>query len=583
MLLLRHFARSSVRESRRWQQQQRNQLIARARGFCSPLSFKTQRRLPLNGLLRLPTRLDLAASAQLNAAAPCASAASFSSSSSENSGGDGGFESLAFHYSVSGDGDETKGPVSFAELVELYNEGTVAQDTLVWHVGMGETWSSVKEVKGLRFALEQGATPPLDAGTALDNKKTTNGGLDDYKGWAEATTSGPKFWLNEVREMVSNRGWKNDADDDEEAEKKKKRKAAADAVQLTGEELDSETWYYVAKVGDSQVGPVSLRTLRELYMYGELDRRASIWREGFDAWYQLVDVEEVRLPIMAYDDLHGCKWKEFKDLDGRPYYNSLEGKDSEWEEPEELRAWRVEHGVPTAAEKAALERAQRRRTPEMDQRYRDSIWAPVAPPELTMSRTEFQRSHAWFDEKAVAAKEASRPRDPDEPADLTKPVLDFVRRSAPYQTLGAFFLGRQHAALQSGLGYVDEGLRAIATSPPPQLQLYAQEATTDAGHNPHTAHHPNKASEPTTTTATSPTVAAGDGPLVSPDSDVAPVPGPTPAGQYYFNQLSKQAFWVHPHHGPVVERAGRVPRLMAGVVDTVACAVAGVAVCVLLS
>ena len=453
---------------------------------------------------------------------------------------------------MSGDGDETKGPVSFAELVELYNDGTVAQDTLVWHVGMGETWSSVKEVKGLRFALEQGVTTATDA--APDNKKS--GGLDDYKDWAEATTSGPKFWMNEVRQMVANRGGKDDADEEE-----KKRKAAAEALQLSDEELDLETWYYVAKVGDSQVGPVSLRTLRELYTYGEIDRRASIWREGFDAWYQLVDVEEVRLPVMAYDNLHGCKWKEFKDLDGRPYYNSLEGKDSEWEEPEELREWRIAHNVPTAAEKAALARAQKRRTPEMDRRYRDSIWKPTTPPELNMSRTEFQRSHAWFDENA-ASEEASRPRDPDEPADLTKPVLDFIRRSAPYQAFGSFFLGRQHAALQSGLGYVKEGLPTVTRSSP-QLQLLAQ-ATKNGGENQ--ASHSTDVSEPMATT----------------ESDVA-IPGPTPAGQYYFNQLSKQAFWVHPQHGPVVERAGRVPRLMAGVVDTVACAVAGVAVCVLLA
>ena len=39
--------------------------------------------------------------------------------------------------------------------------------------------------------------------------------------------------------------------------------------------------------------------------------------------YQLVDVEEVRTAVMAHDEEFGCKWKEFKDLDGRAYVPSV--------------------------------------------------------------------------------------------------------------------------------------------------------------------------------------------------------------------------------------------------------------------
>ena len=428
--------------------------------------------------------------------------------SNSDSGND--FRQFVFHYSVSHDGDETEGPVTFQELSNLYANGTIDNDTLVWHADMGSTWSSVAEVKGLKYALEHG-----DEGAAAvvaSQKPGESKGLDDYKDWADATTSGPRFWLNEAKQAFR-RG--------KEEEKEENR------VEITDEQLDAEIWYY-APTGKEQLGPVSIRKLQQLYMFGDIDRRVSLWKEGMDVWYQLVDLEEVRIPVMRYDAEFGCKWKEFKDLDGKPYYNSLEGKESEWQEPEVLRQWRVANGVPTAAERAAEARALKRKTPERFQRYRDSIWSRQTGGKLLMSRDEYV---SGVSSNTSSEDKPKPPVDPDEPMDLAKPFVDFFRNSIPYRKAVEYFAKLEYAALQHGFGYFEESSSNRTMLPPDAL-------------------------------------APGESNLGDPKDTRG----------YYFNTLSKQAFWVHPYRGPVAERAGNLDRLKAAAIDTIACTGAGVLV-----
>ncbi len=179
------------------------------------------------------------------------------------------FSRLAFHYTVAAEGDETAGPVDFEELLRLFAEGRVNASTLVWYDGMGDTWSAVSEVKGLRRALEHGDAAA--AASALRKEPSSDQGLDQFKNWADATTSGPKFWLNEVRQMLTRKK------DDE-------NKEAKPEVQLTDEQLGAEIWHYAPTGKQSQHGPVSLREMQRLYTLGEIDRRCSVWREGFETW-----------------------------------------------------------------------------------------------------------------------------------------------------------------------------------------------------------------------------------------------------------------------------------------------------------
>ena len=248
------------------------------------------------------------------------------------------FANLGFHYTVSEETNETAGPVHFNELVQLYAEKKVNSSTLIWYADLGETWSELAEVKGLEQALQSGDVGVVAAAASVD-KESPPEGLDRYKGWADATTAGPRFWFQQLRETFSS----------------DKREESTPTMELTEEELHKKQWHYAPDHTESKdyFGPVSLRELQILYMRGDINRLATLWKEDLDTWYKLVDIEEVRGPVMAYDNEFGCEWKEFQDPDGKPYYNTLQGKESEWAEPEELREWRIANNIPTAEMKAA--------------------------------------------------------------------------------------------------------------------------------------------------------------------------------------------------------------------------------------